>query len=679
MATSYQRRPDGKAPDARALLKQDPNLAAELQKVEERKKVLEQRGEENSVDAELAARLQPSMGNAAIAGMLNRNTDTVSAQGGEAALEEQKKKDEEQEEEGEEKEAGEVEHVLPSFSTGGGGGGSGQPPWAMSHMFGGDDDAAGEVIEVSAQAWRPMPILPDPDEDPELEDVDEDAPPDPDGVDLRGANQALGDAPWRPTILARGLRHARNVARRSFGPESLVDADGLDHALGRARSMLRFIARHGDGLDAVMLARAAASAGEAAFPTAGGFAGATARSLAMAETALVLLPSGWPVVLEVRAEPRARPRVENAARAVAEGGGLSAKALFEAVLGARIVASDVTLGLSAHPAAIEALTLAARLDPLPLIDVWERSERPATDDPGGLDAVFAHFLGEDSRGAGVQAEDLSSLFEAMNQLLGAIGGALVEIASAGVAIAPHVPAPDIVGVLEPTEAALRRAARRLYATGEQLEKTLGTEEYEHVRTLSLEAISVRSTVDVARQGAVASLASLLFDTPPTPPELPELYRRAEREAQAGRSSSAAQLLDAAVLSAPPEIEGRIRLGAAGLRLALGLPEEGQLAEAAGALGAGPIGAAARSLAAGFALARGSWAEAEAHGAAGAAIGRTLGLPYVIADAACTSASARFQRGAEWREPLLYAATLLRERDEGGALNLLKARWGELSS
>ena len=66
MATSYQRRPDGKAPDQRG---RDPRAAldSELKKLDEQKKALEKRGEGEGLDPELAAKLQPQMGNAALA------------------------------------------------------------------------------------------------------------------------------------------------------------------------------------------------------------------------------------------------------------------------------------------------------------------------------------------------------------------------------------------------------------------------------------------------------------------------------------------------------------------------------------------------------------------------------------------------------------------------------------
>jgi hypothetical protein len=686
MATTHQRRPDGKAPDARTLVEPRDRAALEsqLQKLDEQQRILEQRGEsEGGLDAEVAARLQPSMGNAAIAGLLNRATDTASAQSGDTALEEAQ--EEEKEDEGEEKEAGEIEHVLPSFSTGGGGGGGGSPPWAMGRMLGGDDDDEIEAIEVIAAGWRPMPTMPDPDEDGELEAGGDDENADePDAIDLREANAALGDAPWRPAVLARGLRHPRLLGRRAFGPEALVDASGLDHALGRARAMLRFVALHGDGLDAVLLARAAVGSGEPVFPPAAGFAGATARALALVEVALASLPPGWGAVLDVAVDPRARARIENVAVVVAEAGGLSATALFEAVGGQPIEAADVELVLGGHPAALAALAAAARPDPLPLVDLWVRpparagAERDLQVD--ALDAVLARFTGAaEPDGPGISHPDVAALFESMNLLLGAIGAVLVEVASAGVAVAPYVDPRRIAGVLDQTERVLRRAARRLYSGGEALEALLGTEDEERVHGLSVDTLGVRSTADLARQSALATFAGFLLDSEPQPPDLPDLYARAEAEALAGRAASARSLLDAAIVSAPPELEGRMLLAGGGLLLRLGFPEAGQLAEAAERLGSGVLAAGARSLSAGLALAREHWGAAEVDAQAGLRLGAAFGLPYVVADAACTRATAVARRGGDWRAGLVEAAGWLREHDEGGALNLLKARWAELAA
>jgi hypothetical protein len=246
-----------------------------------------------------------------------------------------------------------------------------------------------------------------------------------------------------------------------------------------------------------------------------------------------------------------------------------------------------------------------------------------------------------------------------------------------VALAPYAPLPEIAGVLGPTEDAIRRAARRLYAAGTRLEGIVGTEDPDAVRAIVLEAQAVRATVELARQGAVATLATRLLDHEPAPAELPERYERAEAAATAGRTEVARRELDAAVAASPPELEGRLLLAAGALLARVGLAEDGRLGEAAERLGEGVFAVGARSLAAGLALSRGAWAAAETHGREQGRIARAHGLVYAVADAAITVASARAGAGSDPREPLREAAAHLRERGEGGALNLLKARWAEL--
>jgi hypothetical protein len=684
MATSYQRRPDGKAPDQRVEIAQRDRAAldAQLQKVEEQKQALEKR-EEAGIDPDLASRLQPAMGNAAVAGMLNRATDTATTAAGDTALEE--RQEEEKEEEGEDKEAGEIEHVLPSFSNaGGGGGGGGHPPWSMGRMFGGDDDDPGVIADEVTPRWRPMPVLPDTDdEDAELEEIEaDDAPADPDAVDLREASAALGDATWRPRLLSRGLRHPRLLARRHFGPEDLVDVDGVGTALGRARAMLRFVAAQGDGLDAVLLARAATGAGEAAFAPAAGYAGATARAIALVEVTLACLPPDWAQLLEIVGDGRARARVESVAGAVATAGALSAAALFAEVVGARVAPAPIELRLGCHPAACAALTAAARLDPLPGVDLWTPPERAAPVDPAvaAFDAVLARFTGAAAApGPGLVEADLLALFDSLNTLLGAIGGVLVEVASAGVALAPFVPLPTIAGVLVETDAILRRAAGRLVEAGEALDTCLGTDDVDRVTMISAEALAVRGTAELTRAGALATLGAELLRHDPAPPELPELLERADADITAGRSASARLLLEAAVVSAPPELEGRVALAAGGALLRMGLDEHGHFAAAAAALGDGALAVGAHALAAGHALARERWETAAAHGAAGLRIAVTRRMPCAAVDATCTLATATARRGGDWRTPLATTGAWLRAADEGGALNLLKARWGELAT
>ncbi len=698
MATTHQRRADGKAPAPNPEVSQRAPAGRETdaKQLAEQKQALERREEAGSIDAEMAARMQLSMGNAAIAGLLNRGTDTATSAGagGDLALEEQKEKETEKEEEGEEKEAGEIEHVLPSFSTGGGGGGGGgRPPWSMGRMFGGDDTADAPVEVTTEARWRPMPVLADPDEDTPFDAVDDDTPLDDEGdLDLAEAASALGEAPWRPTLLTRGLRYARAVARRTFGPETLVDGGGLDTALGRARTILAFVARHGDGLDAVVLARAATGAGEAAFAAPGGYAGAVARALSLCEAVVACLPPDWTRLLEIVADGRARARVENIAENVASEGALSATALFGEVLGARVGPAPVTLVLTCHPAAAAALEGAARIAPLPLIDLYtpEPGPRaaPSDDRAAAIDAVLARFTGAPAPTVGLSLEDLNPLFSSMNLLLAAIGGVLAECAAAGVALAPFVPAPEIAGVLAEMEQVIRRGARRLVAAGEALDALVGTEDSAGVRALAGEALAVRATTELARQGCLASLGSRLLTHAAAPADLPDLLIRGEEAWVAGRTDAALDLFQAAIRSAPPELEARIGLAVAGARARMRIDLRGSASvpsspagfgEPAFALGESALAAGAHALAAGQALAHARWEDAHAHAAAGLRIGIPMQMPLVVADATCTLATVAFARGADWRAPLLATGGWLRARQDGGALNLLRARWGELGA
>jgi hypothetical protein len=83
-----------------------------------------------------------------------------------------------------------------------------------------------------------------------------------------------------------------------------------------------------------------------------------------------------------------------------------------------------------------------------------------------------------------------------------------------------------------------------------------------------------------------------------------------------------------------------------------------------------------SLRGAIALGRRDWPAAEAAAILEGAAAREHALPFPLADAALTHAAALHGRGVRWQAPLRHAATWLRERREGGALNLLVAGWAE---
>lgn len=678
MATSHQRRPGDKVPSGPADLQRvDAGLKADLQRLENQRKALEQRGGDTDVDAEVVAKMQPQLGNAAVQALLNRGTETArGTSAAEAAQEEAQEEDEDREKE-DEKEAGEVERVLPSFTSGAGGGGSGGAPWAMGRLFGGDDDGDDGFLEVLQSGWRPMPVLPDPDEEAELEDVEAEDDADPDAVDLEGARAVLGEAPWRPALLSRGLRNARRLARRGFGPEALVDADGLDHALGRLRALLRFVAAHGDDGGAVLAARAATVAGEAAFPVAAGFAGATARAAALAEATTAQLDPAWVRVLEVALDFRARPLAEHAAAALAQEGTLAAPLLVARVIEREIAGVEVELDGGGHPAAVAALERAARVEPLPLVDLWEPPARPSAEDAAlaAVDAILAAFTGEpDEAPTGLAPADIQALYRAGNLLVGALGAMQVEAAAAALATLPHAEPARVLGVLEEVDSQLRRAARRLVRAADELQGLLGTDEHDRVRAISAEALAVRGVAELLRHGTLGTLGRMLHAGAGAAAELP--LAGVEERVAAGRTAEAREAL--AALRAGP----REALHAGALLLRMGFPEDAEAHLDRAAELKGPLGLAALSLRAGLLLARERWADAET--VATVQLGRATRreAPYALADAAISVASARFAVGAsaeEWQAPLREAAAWLRRRDEGAALNLLVARWGEIEA
>lgn len=673
MATSYQRRPGDKAIPVPEIKRPDAALQAELQKAEAQKRALEQRGGDTQVDAEVLAKMQPGMGNSAIQALLNRGTETaVGSSGAEAAQEEQREKDEEQEED-KDKEAGEVEHILPSFSNAGGGGGGAPAPWALGRMFGGDDDDDDVVAESVQAGWRPMPVLPDPDEDIELGDVDgEGGPDDVGGLDFTEARAALGEVPWARSPLSRGLSHVQRLARREFGPEDLVDADGPELALGRLRGILRFVAAHGDVPLAAWVARAGEDAGEAAYPAAAGFSGALARAGALAEAVLSNLEPRWGIVVDVALEYRARAFAERAATSLFAEGSFSARRIFEGVMGEEYAPVAVELGGDAHAGVIAALERAAQVAPIPLVDLWEPAGPPPEEDEAvaAVDAVLRAFLGgepETPRGQ-VTEEDVDGLFDAMDRLVGALGAAHVECASAALSVSAWIDHAWLAGLMDVVDDELRKVARRLVAAAHEVRGLLGSGDVDRVRALSADAATARGVAELLRRAVLETMGARVLARGGEPLE----RHPAEIAVERGRTDEARAALSLAR-------GGHEGLVAGALLLRLGLPDEAEpaLREALELPGAAGMGAA--SLLTGLLLARERWEEAESVALDEARRAAVLELPFAMADAALTRATARAARGVDWRGVLREAGAWLVERREGGAHNLLVARWAELAA
>ncbi len=504
MGQGHGKRPDGKAielPSEKLARQQmDKNLDARAQDAQ---RALEKAQGGKEVDAEVAAQLQKGMGNSALAAMVKQGTETDTATtSAEATLDEAR--EEEVEEEGEEKEAGEIEHVLPSFSTGGGGGGGpGGSPWAVGKYFGGDGDDDGEVIAVGGPRWRPMPVLPDPDEDVDLEDVDGAEEPDPEALaSLVAARAALGDARGSPATLSRGLRHVgRLVSRR------VLAADGqADPVWSRARAMVRFLAEHAPHAEGRALAALAADLGVHEGES---LVLAVARELAIDEREQAPLGVGWHAVVDVAGDQRARARVEQAAAALAPSGRLGAPDLLATVLGEAVPPVSPVDVPAPHGAALHAVRRASRLGPVPSIEGW-RAPVPAVDPDPAL-AFIDGILAAGAPDSGTaELPGLSALYDRMNVLLAAVGVAQVEGASAALAAWPWMPDGLAEGVVAELDEGLRSAARRLVEVGGRIEAAAARGDVAEVEELAAAAAGIAPLVALLRDQAVGRVAGLLL-------------------------------------------------------------------------------------------------------------------------------------------------------------------------
>lgn len=677
MATSYQRRPDAKDPrSVMDAVKQAPdrNLDPNLR---DTKQNLEKVDEKAELSQDVAAQLQGAMGNSALQGLLKQGSDTSTASADGNALEAQKAQEEEKEVEGDDKEAeaGEVERVLPSFGHAGGGGGSGSP-YDMGRFFGGDDDGEAGTVNNSGPRWRPMPSLPDPDEDMPLETEDqEDGEHSEEPLPFEEADERLGDLPVPVSLLTRGLRYTHRCCLPGFSAEKLADLNRMDNAYGRGSSLLRFLASFAERTDAKILAIAACRHPVASEKV--GFSGAIAHILALCELVLREIPEGWEPLLEASLDVSTRPQLDVAAAELAPLGKLTAPALLEEVVGEQWDPEDVDLLEEAHPAAFEALRRACRLSQLPALDLWNPAPAPVEEDRQleAMDTLFASLLGDDPGATGITEEQLQPLFDGMNALLGALGQAQAEVAAAGLVVLPWTEPGRIAGVCAVFDGMLKRVARRLVRVGRELEATIGTEDTEKVTTLSSEAVGVRGSAELLRQAAFYTFASVLRDQPAQEVELPEVWRQVEELVARGKTLEARDLLEGAVEQ--QEDAGRLHLlnGAFLLENGFAGTAEVHLDWAATLLEkeAPALAAGALLMELGIQLGRDLRRDARATAQRLGELGRALEAPFVVVAAAIAEATA-----AEDRRILERAAVWLREHDAGGPLNVLKGRWVEMS-
>lgn len=598
------------------------------------------------VDAEAAAQLQQSLGNSAMQAMVKEGTDTATTSA-EATLDKAREDDqEEDQEEDKDKDAGELEQILPSFSTGGGGGGGGgggNSPWALGRMFGGDGDPEAAAAAGPAK-WRPMPLPPDPDEDLDLEAcLPEDVPAEGLEVPLAEADARLGALPWSPGVLSRGLRHPGRLVRRG-----IFEASGEpDPVWSRARSALRFLAVHAPEDEARALAAGGAEIGIGHdIP----LVLALAQDLAILEACLDRIGLAWHGVVDAAADQRARPRVE-AAAALLPAGGLSASALLAATLGSESQSAGGDACEAAHPAALAALTASGRLGTLPRVEAWRRAlPDTAPEADAELDAIDAVLYAE-TGGPTPVLPSLESLYEQLNASLTALGAVQVEVAAAALAAWPWLAEGVAEGATSELDGRLRQLARRLVAAGRAVESASTAGDVTAVEAAVAEAVALASTGEFVRSAALIALAGPLLE--PALPCAPPVNDAWESRRSSGQS--AALRVELAAVPVLQAFAMRARLDGAfiaGKSLA-GLGGAAAVLHAGALLSGGADEAAAIRLA--------SW------------VGEAEPGPYGVVWAAILAARAR-------RDPSLLEAAgpAVCAHGDSGALNLLKAAWTELN-
>ena len=636
--------PDGAKPESQQVkLARDKRDAQLDTTTRDTKRALEKAQADHQVDPEVAAQLQRSLGNAAIAGMMKEGTDTDTATSTADTTLETAREEEQEEDHEEELEAGELEHVLPSFSMGGGGA-AGPAPWAAARLFGGDAEADDDEAPHARPSWRPMPIQPDPDEDVELLELEGGAAPPPEmEASLGEAEARFGALPWTPGLLARGLRFSGRLVARP-----VVSEEGeADPIWARARGCLRFLAAHAPHPAARALAEGGSSLG---VPGNVSLVRALARELALVEAALGPLHEGWAAVLDAAVDSRARARVEHAAAELGAGGmgaaALLSRALGQAVPGVAAAESSP----DAHPAAEAALRQAGRIAVLPQLDPWRASAALPPDAVDPELALFDAILAAETGGPPPPPPQLATFFAQLEAGVTALGALHVEVAAAALSAWPWLPDGAAEGILAEFDVGLRAAGRRVVGAARAVEAAAQAGDFAAAETASAEAAGLLALGEFLRRDALAALAAPLLpaasprysgDPDPWPYRLAAGLAeqlRAELVAADGYFAFARRLaLDGPVTAARGLVGGR---GAAALLRAAALQSAGDEDSAAIQLGV--------------------W------------LGRGGAGPYTIVWAAIEGAYALGDSAIlEAAGPAVHAA------GDGGALNLLKAAWTEL--
>ena len=458
----------GTGPDKESQDKDRPDL----QKLEE--------GQE--LDADLAERLQPQLGNQGVQNLVGRHDSSGHAT---AALESQQQEGNElEEEQGEDLEEG-VDFDAPQFGGGGGGGGGGPEgdPWEWQVLFGGDDD------DDPATPGRRYRLRPPPrhgiaaldgafrqDQDEKALQAGHLAP-----IDDRLSALVHGDPLRRQgdavyLAVEIGLVDARRLGRVQLEPELLVDATGPLDPIGRPTSIGRFLAAAAESPHARSLAWLLSEGLALLAPEATGFSGVAARLAALAVAAEAMEGGGARTdrAVQLSLLQDAWPEAIQAARDLGPPG-LRAHLIFDKLALQRGL-SDSSQARSANAGGHLARAALGQMIPFgPPPDIPEFALAPTPPAPTGdeavdaIDALLDQFTGvaPPELDPIADAARLQPVREAVDAAMANLGRLQVELGAAGGGIA-RVHAAPVRPMLVQADKGVRALARQVVGAAQQV-------------------------------------------------------------------------------------------------------------------------------------------------------------------------------------------------------------------
>lgn len=456
--------------------------APEVQGVEE--------GEE--ISPEIAERLQPQMGNQAVAALLARTSSSTQTDSGTAALElaEDVGLSEEEEFEG-----GSLQ--IPTMEMGGGDDSPMESaPWEMGRLFGGDDD---EPTKPTPRKRRPKSASSaayDGEESPLFEDEEALPSEHADHIETTlGETPKMrdefrsGDARYR--AIETGLQKPHAIGRRKLEPEAMVDrTDHLD-PIGRSTSIARFMIGAATKEQTRALAHTLAVPVSVWLPTATGHAGAAARLASLTVCIEAIEGGGIPTDNAVRLALclDAWPSAVNAARNLAKAGRIVAPDIVEhagealdtdfSLAPRTLTSTDALTGIRLGRLGLEAILPDTPTPTIPNI-VFEPPPPMSLEDPAlaAVDAVLAAFTGgkgptdlpEERR---LSPERIQPVLDAATKLVNRLGQAQVEFAAAAIALGRVRPGSPARATLIHADRALRLLARTVVKSGDKIHRARG--------------------------------------------------------------------------------------------------------------------------------------------------------------------------------------------------------------